>query len=69
MRNTGKILYCLLYSNHCAEGRRVRKVGRHMQIEIEVTGQKIKRLNSPGSVADTLNYLTCSYDCQWIAIF
>ena len=30
-----------------------------MQIEIEVTGQKIKRLNSPGSVADTLNYLTC----------
>lgn len=32
-----------------------------MQIEIEVTGQKIKRLNSPGSVADTLNYLTCHF--------
>lgn len=32
-----------------------------MQIEIEVTGQKIKRLNSPGSVADTFNYLTCHF--------
>lgn len=32
-----------------------------MQIEIEVTGQKIKRLNSPGSVEDTLNYLTCHF--------
>ena len=32
-----------------------------MQIEIEVTGQKIKRLNSPGSVADTINYLTCHF--------
>lgn len=32
-----------------------------MQIEIEVTGQKIKRLNSPGSVADTLNCLTCHF--------
>lgn len=32
-----------------------------MQIEIEVTGQKIKRLDSPGSVADTLNYLTCHF--------
>ncbi len=32
-----------------------------MQIEIEVKGQQIKRLNSPGSVEDTLNYLTCHF--------
>lgn len=32
-----------------------------MQMEIEVKGQRIKRLNSPGSVEDTLNYLTCYF--------
>lgn len=32
-----------------------------MQIEVEVKGQQIKRINSPGSVADTLNYLTCHF--------
>ena len=32
-----------------------------MQIEVEVKGQRIKRLNSPGSVEDTLNYLTCHF--------
>lgn len=32
-----------------------------MQIEVEVKGQQIKRLNSPGSVEDTLNYLTCHF--------
>lgn len=32
-----------------------------MQIEVNVTGQKIERLNSPGSVEDTLNYLTCHF--------
>lgn len=32
-----------------------------MQIEVEVKGQRIKRINSPGSVADTLNYLTCYF--------
>lgn len=32
-----------------------------MQMEIEVKGQRIKRINSPGSVEDTLNYLTCHF--------
>ena len=32
-----------------------------MQIEVEVKGQRIKRINSPGSVEDTLNYLTCYF--------
>ena len=32
-----------------------------MQIEVEVKGQRIKRINSPGSVEDTLNYLTCHF--------
>lgn len=32
-----------------------------MQIEVKVQGQKIERLNSPGSVEDTLNYLTCHF--------
>ena len=32
-----------------------------MQIEVKVKGQQIKRLNSPGSVEDTLNYLTCHF--------
>ena len=32
-----------------------------MQIEVEVKGQRIKRINSPGSVEDTLNYQTCHF--------
>ena len=32
-----------------------------MQIEVKVQGQKIERLNSPGAVEDTLNYLTCHF--------
>lgn len=32
-----------------------------MQIEVEVKGQRIKRINSPGSVEGTLNYLTCHF--------
>ena len=32
-----------------------------MQIEVKVQGQKIERLNSPGAVEDTLNYLTCYF--------
>ena len=32
-----------------------------MQIEVEVKGQRIKRINSPGAVEDTLNYLTCHF--------
>lgn len=32
-----------------------------MQIDIKVTNQKIERLNSPGSVGNTLNYLTCHF--------
>lgn len=32
-----------------------------MQIEVEVKGQQIKRLNSPEAVEDTLNYLTCHF--------
>lgn len=32
-----------------------------MQIEVEVKGQQIKLLNSPGSVEGTLNYLTCHF--------
>ena len=32
-----------------------------MQIEVEVKGQQIKRINSPGSVEGTLNYLTCRF--------